>query len=58
MHTYVEMICTNKRTHYLPEKESNHSKLATTREANDSFGTGFHTLKAHVLKAHLLNRFD
>ena len=44
-----------KLTHYLPERKAIAASLQL-REANDSFGKGFHLLKAQVLKAHVLNR--
>ena len=39
---------TNKLTHYMPERKAIAASLQL-REVNDSFGKGFHVLKAHVL---------
>ena len=46
--------CTNKLTHYFPERKAIAASLQL-HEANDSFGKGFHALKARVLEAHVLN---
>ena len=50
-----DVICTNKLTHYLPEREQllqacNYAKGRNhCRNANDSFGKGFHKLKDYLL---------
>ena len=46
--------CTNKVTHYLRERKAIAASLQL-HEVNDNFGKGFQALKAHVLKAHVLN---
>ena len=53
MYAYVNMLgridnCSNKLTRYLPERKEIAANLHL-REVNDSFGKGFHALKAHVL---------
>ena len=47
--------CTNKRTHYFPERKAITASLQL-REANGSLGNGFHALKAHMLNRLMTGR--
>ena len=59
MYAYVNILGRNglitALIHYFPERKAIAASLQL-REANDSFGKGFYVLKAHLLKAHVLNR--